>query len=580
MSSTGSLPTHLVELRTGSPSGMQYILIEEGNTSDCSGPDSSHHGHGYDRDKSDDGSDNGGAGEHEPLHHEDVPHAVPTVTASPSIAEPQPAPQQWKIFQPPPSVQDVVEALKDLDALLTPRKPSGGRSTKTFSGTDALRERLQQMQLFFVIFTTESLTWTKASVQAAKLSRASPGRALPVTRKTTWNSSALENEDLRRAVTDHLITLGPHIRALDIVEFLADKAVQTKFGLKKGICLSTAQGWMHKLGYRWKPIPNGQYVDGHEQADVVKYRQEVYIPALEKLRLSLREYNEDGTEYVPIGPKPFETPKPTAVHFHDESTFYANDRRKTRWVHGLEGAVPRTKGEGASLMISDFYSAEFGWLRSPTNPNRAARRLFKAGKNRDGYFTHEDVINQAMEAAAIVKDAWPEYNHVFVFDNAPTHMKRPDDSLLARNMPKGPSDTSKKTKTGYRQNFGVDRTLRRTDGTVVYAEKDGKILKERVNMVGAQFTDGSPQSLYFPSDYPVTELCGKFKGMAVILQERGYTYANRLPAECPDNFKCPKPPLDYPNDDSEGFYTRSMRMARAYEKGLNGQQAAWAAKKI
>lgn len=50
---------------------------------------------------------------------------------------------------------------------------------------------------------------------------------------------------------------------------------------------------------------------------------------------------------------------------HDESTFYANDQRKQRWVHASEGAVPLRKGEGNSLMASDFCCPELGgFLRS------------------------------------------------------------------------------------------------------------------------------------------------------------------------------------------------------------------------
>jgi hypothetical protein len=39
-----------------------------------------------------------------------------------------------------------------------------------------------------------------------------------------------------------------------------------------------------------------------------------------------------------------------------------NDQRKRCWVHKLEMAVPQAKGEGASLMVADFVSADYGWL--------------------------------------------------------------------------------------------------------------------------------------------------------------------------------------------------------------------------
>jgi hypothetical protein len=35
-----------------------------------------------------------------------------------------------------------------------------------------------------------------------------------------------------------------------------------------------------------------------------------------------------------------------------------------RWVHEGETPVPRTKKEGASLMVANFVSADYGWLTS------------------------------------------------------------------------------------------------------------------------------------------------------------------------------------------------------------------------
>jgi len=59
------------------------------------------------------------------------------------------------------------------------------------------------------------------------------------------------------------------------------------------------------------------------------------------------------------------------ARLHDESTFYVNDWRVVRWVHKGENLVPRTKGEGALLMVVDFVSADYGWLTSPDGPERA-----------------------------------------------------------------------------------------------------------------------------------------------------------------------------------------------------------------
>ncbi len=60
----------------------------------------------------------------------------------------------------------------------------------------------------------------------------------------------------------------------------------------------------------------------------------------------------------------------------------------------------------------------------------------KPGKAKDGYFTSDDIKLQAEEAIRICQDCWPQYEHVFVYDNASTHLKRPEDSLSAHRMPK------------------------------------------------------------------------------------------------------------------------------------------------
>lgn len=55
-------------------------------------------------------------------------------------------------------------------------------------------------------------------------------------------------------------------------------------------------------------------------------------------------------------------------------------------------------------------------------------------------------------------------------------------------------------------------------------------------MEDGQFADGSKQSLYFEPGHPKA---GLFKGMAVILEERGLVEEAKLRFECKD-FKCPK----------------------------------------
>jgi hypothetical protein len=99
-------------------------------------------------------------------------------------------------------------------------------------------------------------------------------------------------------------------------------------------------------------------------------------------------------------------------------------------VHKNTSATPYAKGEGASLMVVDFVSADYGWLQSPDG-KESVQVLFKAGKSRDGYFSNEEILAQCQKAMDIVQASWPNEDHMFVFDNAMTHLKRPDGSLSA-----------------------------------------------------------------------------------------------------------------------------------------------------
>ncbi|KAG1835931.1 hypothetical protein DFJ58DRAFT_847267 [Suillus subalutaceus] len=67
--------------------------------------------------------------------------------------------------------------------------------------------------------------------------------------------------------------------------------------------------------------------------------------------------------------------------------------------------------------------------------------LFRAGKAHDGYFTNQDITAHAAKTMNILEKDYPDEDHVLIFDNASTHLKRADDALSACIMPKGPSPT-------------------------------------------------------------------------------------------------------------------------------------------
>ncbi|KAF9502913.1 hypothetical protein BS47DRAFT_1374511 [Hydnum rufescens UP504] len=334
--------------------------------------------------------------------------------------------------------------------------------------------------------------WTQSSLIAAKAAGKGPWlacrvrewtrafimdrNALPSNIYGQWRVSALADEDLASEIHLHLQSKGKFIAAID---------VKSRFGLTKTISLRTAQQWMKVMQYRWQKQPQGQYVDGHERVDVIAYRQNVFLPF--------------WTGYFP----------------HCESGIVT--------VMRYETPKPLQKGEGASLMVSDFASADYGWLHSP-NGSETARILFKVGKNRDGYFTNDDIMMQAAHAMDILDKYYPNENHVLVFDNATTHQKRPDDALSASKMPKMMPRPPR--------NFLVDATVRDAAGKAAM-DSSRNTMKEKQRMRNGKLPDGSPQSFYFPLGH---RHAGQFKGMETILEERGID-TQGLNAQC-QKFKC------------------------------------------
>jgi transposase len=310
-----------------------------------------------------------------------------------------------------------------------------------------------------------------------------------------------------------------------VVEFLARPDIKEKHGITKNISQSTARRYLKTLGYRFMAPRKGQYADGHEREDVVWYRDHRFLPAWHEIQDRMHTWTKDNLPEVVTT-----NGKRVIVWFHDEVIFYAHDRRKKAWYHKDAAPKPYVKGEGASLMIADFVSADFGWLQSPDR-GKNARRVMKPGKNRDGYFTSEDITEQANAAMDILTEHYPEYEHIFVYDNAPSHLKRPEGSVTARNMPK----YTPKPGT----NWGIEVSKRDVNGNLEY-NTDGSIKKHKIPMQDSMLTDGTVQPLYFPEGH---ERAGVFKGMAVILEERGFAGMQKLRAEC-KNFKCAPPALD------------------------------------
>ena len=227
-----------------------------------------------------------------------------------------------------------------------------------------------------------SYSWREASVLAAKaaghgmryarnlriwIRRFLNSGKLPLHRYGTYHSSILEDEDFAQDIQNHLMKISKkgYIRAQDIVDYVATPEVQERLGTKaRGISVRTARRWLAKLNWRYTRTSKGMYVDGHERNDVVEYRK-AFVGRWKEYEKRFVTFDNDGNELA----------KPPGFHVaeigrfrlylitHDELTFYANDRRKTKWVHAAEKSIAEQKGEGVSLMVSDFLVPEWGRLK-------------------------------------------------------------------------------------------------------------------------------------------------------------------------------------------------------------------------
>ncbi|KAG9127252.1 hypothetical protein FRC07_015158, partial [Ceratobasidium sp. 392] len=305
-----------------------------------------------------------------------------------------------------------------------------------------------------------------------------------------WNETLIEDQEFRQAVKAYMLTVGKYAQARDIVKFFGLEEGSRYYEIFGGCpSLRTAQDWMGKLGYGWGRERRGQYADGHERPDVVEYRMKNYIPEWMEREARMRSWDEGGKE-IPMVLTSGE--RVVVVWFHDESTFFTHDRPTFVWQERGKGLGIQKKGERVSLMVA-----------------RDSQVIFRAGKNRDGWFCSRDVKEQFSRALEIVKEKYPDEEHLFVFDDAPIHTRLPDDAPLVALVT---LKVSKKVKA---------ETI----------SPEGEKIK--INMAPARFADGSPQELYYPMDYPKVLLRGQFKGLTTLLEERGVPNARKLKLRCP-----------------------------------------------
>src|ERR1700679_4221293 len=136
---------------------------------------------------------------------------------------------------------------------------------------------------------------------------------------------------------------------------------------------------------------------------------------------------------------------------------------------------------------------------SLTSVFREARIVFKAGKNRDGYFGAEELLTQVDSAIDIFEGlSKGNFKALFLFDNAPSHQTRAVDAISARKMAKGAPIFPFTFLNFYLTS--IDEGPRK-DST---HHPGGKLMRH------GRLPNGNVQPFYFPDDHP--SMPGWFKG--------------------------------------------------------------------
>ncbi|KNZ79359.1 hypothetical protein J132_10556 [Termitomyces sp. J132] len=124
-----------------------------------------------------------------------------------------------------------------------------------------------------------------------------------------------------------------------------------------------------------------------------------------------------------------------------------------------------------------------------------AWHVMKPEKDHDGYFSSDDIVEQASEAMDIMKEDYPEYEHIIVDNNVPLHLS----SISAKKMPKNTPKDGYNWSFHRAYNWFIEVTKCTSDRKPVY-NPDGTLQKIKIPMRDATLPDGQPQPLYFTNN--------------------------------------------------------------------------------
>ena len=303
-------------------------------------------------------------------------------------------------------------------------------------------------------------------------------------------SSLFDDEEVQLFVKDFISSKREEITASllaqAVTEFVGSHemggSVQTSLELAetetdgfqqkpKSLKARAAENWLKKMGYSWRSGKKGVYIDGHEREDVVKYRQDVFLPILQGVRSRLAEWDDDGNVMTEKGLA--EGSRWVVIVTHDESTFHVNDGRRQMWLQDEENPL-RPKGNGRGIMVSEFLTP-WSRLQAPASVSdhqlealqlqRFATKTFEYGDNQ--YWNSEMLAEQTLKVAVpLFELAFPsdQFQGLFLFDNATSHKIMAPDALDTRKMNLGPGGKQPVMRDGWNSLTNTRQAMNDIDG--------------------------------------------------------------------------------------------------------------------
>jgi len=105
------------------------------------------------------------------------------------------------------------------------------------------------------------------------------------------------------------------------------------FALKNGLSERTARQWLVLLGWRHTRVKKGVYMDSHERPDIVKYRNNIFLPLMASFERRMVQWIQrpEWAELVRVKLELGLDEKQIIAIFQDESCFHVNDHKQTIW---------------------------------------------------------------------------------------------------------------------------------------------------------------------------------------------------------------------------------------------------------